>query len=164
MNLAWLVIDLQRKFYNGKNKESMDEACEYIDTVLPFFREKNLPVVWIQHMNEKSGLLPGTEGFELLECLKPIAGEKVISKKYGNSFNKTDCYAYLKERNIDTVILSGFCAEYCVLSTYRGALDLDLTPIILKGSLASGNEKYIQFVENISNLITYKVLEKILHG
>jgi nicotinamidase-related amidase len=63
---------------------------------------------------------------------------------------------------VDTVIITGFCAEYCVLSTYRGAQDLDLTPIILRGSLASDNLEHIKFVESISDIISYGVLKKVL--
>jgi nicotinamidase-related amidase len=36
--------------------------------------------------------------------------------------------------------MAGYCAEYCVLSTYRGAIDLDLNPILLRDALASGSE------------------------
>jgi hypothetical protein len=49
-----------------------------------------------------------------------------------------------------------------VLSTYRGAQDLDLTPIILRGSLASGSLENIKFVESISDIISYGVLKKVL--
>lgn len=53
-------------------------------------------------------------------------------------------------------------AEYCVLSTCRGAEDQDLTPILLRGSLASGNLKNIRFVENVNEVISYEALKKCL--
>jgi len=53
------------------------------------------------------------------------------------------------ELEVDTVIVTGFCAEFCVLATYRGAEDLDLTPILLRGSLASSTPENIKFVESI---------------
>jgi nicotinamidase-related amidase len=34
--------------------------------------------------------------------------------------------AALQPLGVDTLIFTGFCAEYCVLATYRGAEDLDL--------------------------------------
>ena len=60
-----------------------------------------------------------------------------IHKTYGNAFNKTPLTDELRQFGVDTVIITGFCAEYCVLSTCRGAEDQDLTPILLRGSLAS---------------------------
>lgn len=68
----------------------------------------------------------------------------------------------MRDLGVDTVIITGFCAEACVLSTYRGAQDLDLTPIILRGSLASDNLENIGFVESISDIISYRVLKKVL--
>lgn len=44
----------------------------------------------------------------------------------------------------------------------RGTQDLDLIPIILRGPLASDNPKHIRFVENISEIISFGVLNKIL--
>jgi len=58
--------------------------------------------------------------------------------------------------------VTGFCAEYCVLSTYRGAKDLDLTPIILRDSLASDNAEHIRFVEEISETISLGALKTLL--
>jgi len=66
----------------------------------------------------------------------------------------------IHKEKIDTVIITGYCAEYCVLSTYRGALDCDLTPKILKNAIASGNDKNMEFVENVSDLITVNELEE----
>lgn len=56
------------------------------------------------------------------------------------------------ELGVDTVILSGYCVELCVLSTYRGAEDVDLNPILLRGSLASGDIENIRFVAKIHQI------------
>jgi hypothetical protein len=42
------------------------------------------------------------------------------------------------------------------------AEDLDLTPILLRGSLASGDPERIRFVEDVSNIISYGALKKAL--
>lgn len=162
MNYALLIIDLQKAFYGGSAKESMDSACEYINAILPLFRKTNSPVVWIQDKDEEDGVVPGNEGFDLLDNLKPAPGEYRIHKEYGNSFNKTDCTRILKENKTDIVVITGYCAEYCVLSTYRGALDQDLMPVILKGGIASGMQKNREFVESISNIISYPILKKLM--
>jgi nicotinamidase-related amidase len=98
----------------------------------------------------------------LPEELDILPSDLHIHKTYGNSFNKTSLEGELRDRGIDTVIITGFSAEYCVLSTYRGAKDLDLTPIILRGSLASDNLENIKFVESIGNIVSYGVLKKVL--
>ena len=85
-----------------------------------------------------------------------------IHKTYGNAFNKTPLQNKLQELGVDTVIITGYCAEYCVLSTCRGAKDLDLTPIILRGALASDIPENIKFVESINDVISYGALKTVL--
>jgi nicotinamidase-related amidase len=164
MNIALFVIDMQKAFFANDSKKSMEKAVEYINYTVDLFRENNLNIIWIQDEDEEDGNISGTEGFEIIDLLKQKDSEKRIVKHYGNSFNKTELREYLINEKIDTIIITGYCAEYCVLSTYRGALDLDLTPIILKNAIASGNKENITFVESISEIITIGVLEKIIKG
>jgi nicotinamidase-related amidase len=63
---------------------------------------------------------------------------------------------------VDTLILTGFAASQCILSTYRGAVDLDYAPLILRGSLADASQDRIRFVEEIHDLLSYGALEKII--
>ena len=164
MKPALLVIDIQKEFFkfSPTAAQSLNEAIEYINAASAFFRERNLPVICIQHMDEEEKLVPGEEGFGLPEQLSILPSDLHIHKTYGNSFNKTSLEGELRDLGIDTVIITGFCAEDCVLSTYRGAEDLDLTPIILRGSLASNNLENIKFVESISNIMSYGALKKML--
>ena len=115
-------------------------------------------------MEPEDKLVPGEEGFELpdADALQILDADLHIHKSYGNAFNKTPLADELRRLGVDTVILTGFCAEYCVLATHRGAQDLDLTAILLRNSLASGNPEHIRVVENISDIISYGALKKVL--
>jgi nicotinamidase-related amidase len=164
MKAALLVIDVQKAFfkYSSVTAQSLESAIEYINAAIAMFREKNLPVVCIQHMDPSDKLVPGEEGFDIPDSLNILASDLHIHKTYGNSFNKTPLAEELRKLGIDTVILTGFCAEYCVLSTDRGAKDIDLTPIIFRGSLASTIPENIKFVESINDVISYGALKKAL--
>ena len=164
MKAALLVIDVQKAFFDISPvmTQSLNDAIEYINAAIALFREKGLPVISIQHLDEDENLVPGEEGFDLPEALDILTTDLHIHKTYGNSFNQTPLEDELRQLGVDTVIITGFCAEYCVLSTARGAEDLDLTPIVLRGSLASGVLENIKFVESISNIVSYGVLKKIL--
>ena len=164
MKPALLVIDIQKDFFSISPEcaRSLNDAIENINPVLKFFRSKELPIICIQHMEPDENLLPGQEKFDLPESLEIIPSDIRIHKTYRNSFNKTPLAEILAEKGVDTVFITGFCAEYCVLSTYRGALDLDLTPVLLKNGIASVNQDNLQMVENISNIISYGVLKKML--
>lgn len=162
MKLALMVIDMQKEFYRGETVSQMDKAAEYINYVIPMFEKKGLPIIWVQDVDEGDGVVPGTDGFEFIDALKPKSDAIRIHKTYGNSFNKTDVDKILKDSGVDTVVMTGFCAEFCVLSTYRGAKDLDYFPVILKNGIASVEESNKEFVEKISETITAGVLEKLL--
>lgn len=164
MKPALLVIDIQKQFleWGPTTVQSINRAIEYTNAGIALFREKGLPVICIQHMDEAENLVPGQEGFDLPEGLDILPSDLHIHKTYSNSFRKTPLLEELRKLGVDTVIITGFCAEYCVLSTYRGAQDVDLAPIMLRGSLASGVPENIRFVESISDLISYGALRRVL--
>jgi len=164
MKPALLVIDIQNEFFNLNQaaSDSLKAAIECVNVAIDLFRKKNLPIVVIQHKSEEEGLVPGKAGFEVPATVKLEPQDMRIVKTYGNSFTKTGLVEKLRNLGVDTVIVTGFCAEYCVLSTYRGAQDFDFTPIILKGSLASDNAEHIRFVEEITETISCGALKTLL--
>ena len=91
MKPALLVIDVQKQFFKfgPTTAQSLDDAIEYINAAIELFREKDLPIICIQHVNKENGLVPGKEGFELPESLSILPSDLHIHKTYGNSFNKT---------------------------------------------------------------------------
>jgi nicotinamidase-related amidase len=164
MKPALFVIDVQKAFYqrDAITTQSLENAVEYINYAINLFRQKKLPVICVQHVDPADDLIPGTEGFDLPDSLKILPTDLHIHKTYGNAFCKTPLSKNLADLGVDTVFLTGFCAEYCVLSTCRGAEDVDLTPILIRGSLASGVLENIRFVENVNAIISIEALEKIL--
>lgn len=166
MKPALLVIDIQERFLTlgEMPAESFAKAAEYINAAIALFRKRQLPIICIQHIEEEAGLVPGSEGFETAAALQILPSDRHIHKTYGNAFNKTPLADELRKLGVDTVIITGFCAEYCVLSTYRGAENLDFAPIILRESLISGIPERVRFVEDISSLISYGALRKALEG
>lgn len=164
MKSALLVIDIQNEFFkiNQSCADSLKLAIEQVNTAIALFRKKNLPIVVIQHKSEDENLVPGTPGFDVPESVKLEPQDMRIIKTYGNSFTKTGLAEKLRELGVATVIVTGFCAEFCVLSTYRGAQDFDFTPIVLKGSLASDNAEHIRFVEEITETISFGALKTLL--
>lgn len=159
---ALLIIDIQKEFLkiSPACSESIQSAIEYINAAIQLFREKNLPIVVIQ--DKIQGLPEGNPGFDVPENVKLEPQDMRIRKAFGNSFRETGLAEKLEQLGVDTVIVTGFCAEYCVLSTIMGAQDVDLVPIVLKGSLASGNAEHIRFVEEISESMSIGALKATL--
>jgi nicotinamidase-related amidase len=164
MKAALLVIDIQNEFFNISQvcTDSLKSAIQYVNAAITLFRRKNLPVIAVQHKSVEEDLVPGKPGFDVPDTLKLEASDVRIVKTYGNSFNKTGLAEKLHELGVETVIIAGFCAEQCVLSTYKGAEDLDFKPIILKGSIASDNLEHLRSVEEITDTITLGALRALL--
>ncbi|NQT60489.1 MAG: isochorismatase family protein [Bacteroidetes bacterium] len=142
----------------------MTVASEYINEVAGYFRKKNLPIVWIQDIEKESGVVPDTEGFEVIDLLDKKSDEISIYKEYGNSFNKTECGNILIKEGVDVIIMAGFSAESCVLATYRGAMDLDFMPVLLRHGVISGDKENLRFVEKICDTVSYKMIGKMLEN
>ena len=151
-------------FNNPTTTQSLNQAIQYINVAIAFFREKQLPVISIQHVDPEDDLIPGKEGFDLPEQLLIEPTDLHIHKTYGNSFNKTPLAEELRKQGVDTIIVTGYCAEYCVLSTFRGAQDLDFQPILLRGGIASRTPEHIPFVVAINEVVSYKALKKMLEN
>ncbi len=161
MKPALLVIDMQKAYYGDPTKASMDTAADCINRLLALFREKSFPVYWI-HQTGGKGPFEGQPDFEFIDRLDKKEGEPRIVKRYGNSFNKTNLFEQLKKQAVDTVFVTGFCAEQCVLSTYRGAQDLDLKAILVQGASASPTAENIRFTESISGTVTIDEAGRLL--
>ncbi|HMM20865.1 MAG TPA: isochorismatase family protein [Selenomonadales bacterium] len=163
MNPALLVVDVQNLFFTApETAQSLRQAIPAINAAIALFRQKGLPVVCVQHIDEADGLTPGTEAFAVPPDLALRATDPCIHKRYGNAFNKTPLEELLKSQGVDTVIITGYCAEHCVLSTCRGARDCDFTAILLRGALASDTAAHIPFVERINDIISLRALAKAL--
>jgi nicotinamidase-related amidase len=164
MKAALLVIDVQKAFFqnNPVRETDLKNAAAYINAAIDLFRKKNLPVVCVQHMNPEDNLVPGQKGFDVPEILNILPGDLHIHKTYGNSFTKTPLAEKLRASGVDTVVVTGFAAEGCVLATVRGAEDYDFTSMILRSSIIGGKSGNAVLVESLCEIISYNALEKAL--
>lgn len=132
MNKALLIIDLQNDYYPGGKNELVNstEASLKASELLMAFREKNLPVIHIQHLSVRPGstfFVPGTVGADIHNNVKPAEGEKIVVKNFPNSFRDTELQEHLKNLQVDHLVFAGMMSHMCVDSTVRAAKDLGYT-------------------------------------
>ncbi|MBK8256983.1 MAG: cysteine hydrolase [Polyangiaceae bacterium] len=163
MNPALLVIDLQNEFFeeNSPALASLRSAVEYTNAAIGLFRKAGHPIVVIRDI-ESPGREPGKSAFLTHESVHVRPEDLHIDKLHGNAFWQTDLEEELRSRSVNFVVLSGFCAEYCVLNTFRGARERGFDAALLRGSLASPHEEHIRFVERTCEVISYGPLEAML--
>ena len=82
-------------------------------------------------------LLRGEYGHDFIDELQPWPGELVVDKPGYSAFEHTDLQAWLEQRGIETLILTGVTTEVCVSSTLRTAVDRGYRCITVRDACAS---------------------------
>ena len=102
-----------------------DLSRSRIQELIADSRKTGRPVIYIQHFNppDDTFFLEGTKGAEISDRIRPGKGDKVIVKRYPNSFFETELDAYLKSLQADTLIVCGMMTHMCVDTTVRAAMD-----------------------------------------
>lgn len=142
MKKALLIIDIQNDYFeNGKMElVGAEEASKNAKTILEIFRDKNLPIIHMQHIATSptaTFFLPNTEGVKINKNVTPRENEKVIIKHYPNSFKETELLDYLKREQISELIICGMMTHMCVDSTTRAAFDLGFKSTVIGDACAT---------------------------
>jgi nicotinamidase-related amidase len=82
-------------------------------------------------------LVRGEHGHDIIDELKPIAGEPVIDKPGKGAFYATDLGAMLANRGIRQLIVCGVTTEVCVNTTVREANDRGFDCLVLEDCVGS---------------------------
>ncbi|MGE0089463.1 MAG: cysteine hydrolase family protein [Bacteroidales bacterium] len=135
-NKALLIIDIQMFYFHGGSVPLVEpeKAAQNAAQVLNYARNNNILVIHIKH-NSNSGS-------EIHQLVSPIVGEKVISKDEANAFNGTDLLDYLKERNIEELIITGMQTHMCVEAATRAAYDFGFTCTVIEDACATRDLKF----------------------
>jgi len=160
------VLDVQNRFFEmgETTRKSLEAAVPYIQGALQLFRNRGLPVFWVQHEIRENESEEETRGFALPNFFQTLPEDVRIVKKTGSMFLETPLAQILHQREVDTLIITGFSAEHCVLASIMAATDLGFFPVILRGALASGSPENIPFVERIQNIVSFDVLARFLEN
>lgn len=82
-------------------------------------------------------LVRGEHGHDIIDELKPRAGEPVLDKPGKGAFYATDFDAILKHRGMKQLIVCGVTTEVCVQTTVREANDRGYDCLVLEDCVAS---------------------------
>ena len=82
-------------------------------------------------------LVRGEYGHDIVDELKPLAGEPVVDKPGKGAFYATDLENMLRNRRITRLVVTGVTAEVCVQTTVREANDRGFECLVLSDCIAS---------------------------
>lgn len=117
-NTALLVVDVQVGVVANAHKR--EEVVGVIKGLVERARAGGVPVVWVQHSDDE--LETGSDDWQIVPELSPLADEPVVHKKFGDSFEDTDLESILAEREVGKLVVSGAQTDFCIRSTLHGAM------------------------------------------
>ncbi len=139
-----LIIDVQNDYFKGGKSELYNPigAMQNIEKALMIFRQKNLPVIHVQHINNHEGatfFLPDTDGVLIHKSLTPLQGEHLVIKHTPNSFFETNLLDIFKKKNINDIVICGMMSHMCIDTTTRACKDLGIKVTLLEDACATKN-------------------------
>jgi nicotinamidase-related amidase len=128
MKRALLVIDVQNEYFTGRlpvthPAGSLGNITQAMDAA----PARGIPVVVVQHTvvaPDRPTFRKGTPEWALHPEVAKRPWDLLVEKTLPGSFTGTDLEAWLRERNIDTVVISGYMTQMCCDTTARQAFHL----------------------------------------
>src|SRR5258707_10585766 len=131
---ALIVIDAQNEF-SIEGKRPVPDHANILAAIHQRVREARThgqPIAWVRHHNrpeESPAFLRDTWGAEFSPGCGPqqtASPEKEFQKNVYGAFTGTNIGAWLKEQNVNAVLIVGFYTHGCVSTTAREAIMADL--------------------------------------
>lgn len=160
MKRALLVIDVQNEYFTGQLPVTYPEgSMANILKAINAAQDNSIPVVVIQHTapqeNSKT-FRKGTEGWKLHPEISAESYDHLVEKNLPGSFTGTDLEQWLRERGIDTLVITGYMTQMCCDTTARQAAHLGFAVEFL--SDATGTLQ----ISNYAGTVTAEELHKAI--
>ena len=157
--ICLLIIDMQYDFLDASSPLFVGggpSIISNIEKILNYFRENNQLVIFVKRLHRSDGsdvdkqrtalfrntggfLVEGSRGAEIIDQLKPLPSEIVITKKRWSAFFYTELDLILRRKKIQTLILGGVQTPNCIRASVTDAISLDYDIIVLEDGTASSN-------------------------
>lgn len=161
---ALIVADMLDDFVTGSLK--CDRALRIIEPLrrlIEAARKYGVPVIYSNDhhrpgVDGELGLwgdhaMAGTAGAEVIEQLKPAAGDFVIPKRRYSAFFQTDLHLLLRELGVGSLIITGLQAHICVRHTAADAFFWGYKLVIPRDATEAFTEKdYVEGLEYLARI------------
>jgi ureidoacrylate peracid hydrolase len=164
---ALLVIDMQKVFVDPEGDSFLPlsvEAGQRLAQVIESCRRVGVPVIYTRHVHHdpsrdggamsrwwRSLITAGSAGAEIVDQLKPIESETVITKCRYSAFAGTRLEMILRSLKIEDLIIGGVMTNLCCETTAREAFVRDFNVFFLgDGTAAANSDLHTASLQNIA--------------
>ncbi len=135
MTRALLVIDVQNEYFSGALP--ITHPAGHLEKILAAMDAAagRVPTVVVRHhfaQADKPFFQKGTPGWELHPDVASRSCDVLIDKTMPGSFTDTPLEAWLRDRGVDTVTISGYMTHMCCDTTARQAVHRGFTVEFLR--------------------------------
>jgi nicotinamidase-related amidase len=123
---ALLVIDVQNEYFDGLLPVTYPAgSLNNILKVMDAASGLDIPVVVVRHTSpggESPVFRPLSNGWELQSDVAHRRRDLLIEKKLPGSFTGTELEGWLRDHEVDTVVIAGYMTQMCCDTTARQAM------------------------------------------
>ncbi|WP_299442687.1 isochorismatase family protein [uncultured Aquimarina sp.] len=143
---ALLVIDMQKGSFTAKTPRfDTDGVVKRINELALLFREKKLPVLFIQHDGTGTGAFEkNTEEWENLDELIVKSSDILIDKYANDVFYKSILQSKLIELNVKKLLITGCATDFCIESTIQSALTKEYDITVVSNGHTTGDRPHLK--------------------
>ena len=143
--LGLLIIDMQVGVMHGQTRFDADGVIRRINDLTTAVRAANGSVIFIQHEGKPGGPYePGTPRWKILPSLDRRPEDLVVAKTACDAFYRTNLDAVLREREIDQLLITGFCTDFCVDTTIRAAASRDYAVTVVSDGHTTADRPHLK--------------------
>jgi nicotinamidase-related amidase len=175
---AILVIDMLNDFINGKLKlNGVEKIVPNIQKLLDFARLHNIPIIYCNdsHLPNDKELqiwgkhaMKGTIGAKVIEELRPMSNDHVITKNTYSAFYNTNLKDLLQSfyhgQGVNSLLITGIHTDICVKHTVYDAFihgyevtvledGVKALPLVDKRTIKYMKEKYAIRVKRVKEIL-----------
>ncbi len=126
-NRALVVVDVQNEYVTGTMPITFPNVTESLANVgraMDASAAHQLPIAVIQHRGSASSPIfaADSDGYQLCDVVATRPFDLRLDKEYPSSFTGTVLEDWLRENDVDTIVVVGFMTQLCVESTIRDAV------------------------------------------
>ena len=152
---ALLILDMQDFFLDADSHAYIPAAQDIlprIDALRETYATLGLPLVWTRHLNTDMDAANMSRWWrDIISTEHPLSGisteldisyGKIISKTQYDAFYETNLEAYLREKGVTQVVISGVMTHLCCETSARSAFVRGFDVFFLIDGTATYNEDF----------------------
>ncbi len=137
---ALIIIDVQQGMDDPRRPPRNNPAAEeHMAQLLAAWRATGRPRIHVRHdaLDADSPFAPGKPGNAIKAIVVPWPDEPIVVKHVNSAFIGTNLEWQLRDAGIQTVVIIGLVANYCVESTARMAGNLGFNTYVVGDATAA---------------------------